>query len=311
MKSWFIGVCFSVIGLATTTLRAAPGDQWILGIHHIDEFHGFTEHVGNGYNGPVSSGDARFLGNSYSHYGFAGDISRIYWELSGNSINNNNSPVPTYTALYKIEYWGVPQPSGRNDYQVIESRFHGAGHPQHGGEAFPYDDHIPWVGQFGTNHQWIRNATTNNVGAWNATGPGPQAPANADYNAPGNGIYMWLTAGSWLYVKWDFPFETYRAWSALRLTQFSGPPPLQGDYNSDGQVDAADYVLWRKNDIDGQAGYNTWRANFGAQAGTGSAVGFAVPEPVSLAILLTATLCTAACGRRRTNAICNGLQPRS
>lgn len=299
MRLWLSGIGVTFIGLAAATAVAAPGDQWILGIHHIDEFHGFTEHVGSGYNGPVSSGDSRFFGNSYSHYGFAGDISRIYWELSGNSINNG-TPVPSYTALYKIEYWGVPQPSGRNDYQPIESRFHGAGHPQHGGEAFPYDDHIPWVGQFGTNHQWIRNATTNNVGVWNATGPGPQAPASEDYNAPGNGIYMWLTAGSWVYVKWDFPFETHRAWSALRLTQFSGPPPLQGDYNADGRVNAADYVLWRKNNIDGSAGYNTWRANFGAESAGGASLGFAVPEPACVMSLVVGVICIVMRRRCRT-----------
>ena len=45
-------------------------------------------------------------------------------------------------------------------------------------------------------------------------------------------------------------------------------PPL-GDYNSDGAVDAADYVVWRKNDGT-QAGYDTWRAHFGQTAGNGA-----------------------------------------
>ena len=41
---------------------------------------------------------------------------------------------------------------------------------------------------------------------------------------------------------------------------------LAGDYNQNGKVDAADYVLWRKSpDTYGgnPAGYNTWCANFG------------------------------------------------
>jgi T5SS/PEP-CTERM-associated repeat protein len=63
---------------------------------------------------------------------------------------------------------------------------------------------------------------------------------------------------------------------------------LPGDYNENGVVDAADYVLWRKspNDFGGDpAGYNTWRANFGRtlSAGSGSAsvdkANAAVPEP--------------------------------
>jgi hypothetical protein len=66
---------------------------------------------------------------------------------------------------------------------------------------------------------------------------------------------------------------------------------IEGDYNRDGAVNAADYVVWRKNPgaFGGDpAGYNTWRTNFGRTSGSGSAnSGAAVPEPAS-AILLTA-----------------------
>ena len=37
---------------------------------------------------------------------------------------------------------------------------------------------------------------------------------------------------------------------------------LPGDFNHDGTVDAADYVVWRKTDGT-QAEYNTWRTHFG------------------------------------------------
>jgi hypothetical protein len=77
---------------------------------------------------------------------------------------------------------------------------------------------------------------------------------------------------------------------------------LPGDYNGDDSVDAADYVLWRKDpsafggDPDG---YNTWRAHFGQTAGSGSAhlapsdspeANFAVPEPASLMLLFHAAV---------------------
>jgi hypothetical protein len=39
-----------------------------------------------------------------------------------------------------------------------------------------------------------------------------------------------------------------------------------GDFNSDGNVDAADYVWWRKND-GSSGGYDEWRANFGLTVG--------------------------------------------
>ena len=79
---------------------------------------------------------------------------------------------------------------------------------------------------------------------------------------------------------------------------------LNGDYNGDGKVNAADYVLWRKNPAmygGNPAGYNTWRANFGNPPGSGSAVdtGASVPEPSSGAIFaLLAGVAMLAC---RTN----------
>jgi hypothetical protein len=47
----------------------------------------------------------------------------------------------------------------------------------------------------------------------------------------------------------------------------SAAPPPTGDYNNDGTVDAADYVVWRKSNINGQQGYDDWRANFGKSGG--------------------------------------------
>jgi PEP-CTERM motif len=63
---------------------------------------------------------------------------------------------------------------------------------------------------------------------------------------------------------------------------------LAGDYNGDGSVDAADYVVWRKTQINGPQGYADWRANFGRTTGSGSALeaAGAVPEPTSVVLLL-------------------------
>jgi hypothetical protein len=74
-----------------------------------------------------------------------------------------------------------------------------------------------------------------------------------------------------------------------------------GDFNNDGHVDAADYVVWRKNsgtmnplpnddNIGGTIGtahYNLWRANFGTAVGSGSALNpAAVPEPGPVVLCL-------------------------
>jgi hypothetical protein len=64
---------------------------------------------------------------------------------------------------------------------------------------------------------------------------------------------------------------------------------LPGDFNADGTVDAADYIVWRKNFRDDPTKYEQWRANFGASLGPGSGSTLpsaeplpAVPEPQTL-----------------------------
>jgi hypothetical protein len=92
---------------------------------------------------------------------------------------------------------------------------------------------------------------------------------------------------------------------------YQAAPPVggvPGDYNNNGTVDAADYVLWRAggplmNDptpgVDA-GDYATWRANFGRTAGSGASLAAtaAVPEPASLVLLAGTFLAVAAAGRR-------------
>jgi hypothetical protein len=81
---------------------------------------------------------------------------------------------------------------------------------------------------------------------------------------------------------------------------------LPGDYNSDGAVDAADYVVWRKTNSENPAQYALWRANFGKMSlGAGVRMAeTAVPEPhamtyVAIVLLLLAkALQTSRCGNR-------------
>jgi hypothetical protein len=75
------------------------------------------------------------------------------------------------------------------------------------------------------------------------------------------------------------------------------PPGINGDYNDNGTVDAADYVVWRENlgtnntmpndatpESVSQQDYGVWQANFGLTAGGGASSGqaAAVPEPNAL-----------------------------
>lgn len=68
---------------------------------------------------------------------------------------------------------------------------------------------------------------------------------------------------------------------------------LEGDYNFDLKVDAADYTVWR-DDPDangGAAGYSKWKSNFGASAtGASAASSAVVPEPLSLLLIASGLL---------------------
>jgi T5SS/PEP-CTERM-associated repeat protein len=114
----------------------------------------------------------------------------------------------------------------------------------------------------------------------------------------------------------------------LSSFQTSGLP---GDYNHNGVVDAADYVVWR--DMLSQSGpglaadgngngvidagdYDVWRAHFGQTTGSGSgvtaglpgSVDAAVPEPASLA--LVCLFAVALLGFRRQDVFSSGLSAR-
>jgi hypothetical protein len=205
-----VGLSLAILAMGALSAMAAPGDQWILGIDHINNQGSFTQYVGGGYLGPQSSGNVAYVGSSWGRGGTDG-VARVYWELSG--LSNNLTLPPATAELYRVEFYGTTE-VGHNNWQPVESQFNGAA-----GEGFPIEPGIPWPGQFGTNHQYIA-ADGADDGQWHVLGPGPQA----DSNPPADGTMLWLKSGSWLYSKWDFPFAIDRTWSALRLTQITGVP---------------------------------------------------------------------------------------
>jgi hypothetical protein len=80
------------------------------------------------------------------------------------------------------------------------------------------------------------------------------------------------------------------------------PTPLPGDYNRNGIVDAADYVVWRKGlgTTFTVADYNVWRLNFGQTFGSGAGLDTnnAIPEPATLGLLMLAATGCGFCRRR-------------
>jgi hypothetical protein len=119
--------------------------------------------------------------------------------------------------------------------------------------------------------------------AWTYSGSGTSAPVQSNATGVGN----------------SFTYDVApRSMIVLLIS-----PAIPGDFNRDGIVDAADYLVWRQMqdenvvnglgaDADGnghidQSDYAIWRANFGNTAASSAALqsGANVPEPTSKLLL--------------------------
>jgi hypothetical protein len=172
----------------------------------------------------------------------------------------------------------------------------------------------PYAYESGLAVKWLIEAQIDQV---NGGGVDPLA-GDLNYNS---GIAPWLAWGPYLWADglnprsdgliWQqssfqndgtHPSQSGEAKVGTMLLDFMSNSPFTmpwflssspGDFNDDDTVDAADYVVWRKTDGT-QIGYDTWRANFGAMAGSGAHAGGSasaagsVPEPATLVILMLA-----------------------
>jgi hypothetical protein len=104
---------------------------------------------------------------------------------------------------------------------------------------------------------------------------------------------------------YDFVMDNFK----LELFGSNAVGGVPGDYNNNGVVDMADYVLWRsggplQNEVDtpgtvNAADYTAWRARFGNTSGSGSSLGGAsVPEPGAAVLLLMGSLFAVGTGSR-------------
>ena len=99
-----------------------------------------------------------------------------------------------------------------------------------------------------------------------------------------------------------YPQLVFTLFDNLVVTDIAAPAGVAGDYNNNGVVDAADYVLWRnggplQNEVNtpgtvDPTDYDAWKARFGNTSGAGSLIGSsAVPEPTSLLLVVLSAGC--------------------
>ncbi len=126
--------------------------------------------------------------------------------------------------------------------------------------------------------------------------------------------FMISDYGSFLASEWKFEPLTNANTVEIALTPVVGLP---GDYNGDGVVDAADYVVWRDNlgtsfalpnrdpsstgDVS-QVDYDIWKLRFGATLSTAQTSTSAVPEPRTMLLAALAMLSELSAKRRTPTA---------
>jgi hypothetical protein len=225
---------------------------------------------------------------------------RVRSEATGNNIQNSHVQVTDDTDAWVIGFlddgpsgpgayvWGLDylpatrissfSPSDYHTYQMIYDPAGNSGN--------------------GVVHYWVDGIDTGFQQARTAVSP----------DGPNRFLLGCYTTGG------DFDYET--RWSLARFETGQHPiaPDLTGDYNADGKVDAADYVVWRKNDggtntlpndpiggTIGQGQYDNWRARFGTgvtpATGTSLSTGV-VPEPTTISLLFAVILAGAVARRR-------------
>ncbi|QDT75094.1 lectin-like protein [Lacipirellula limnantheis] len=125
------------------------------------------------------------------------------------------------------------------------------------------------------------------------------------------GLEVWAAAGDYLATGFDaakffplsaesLPGNTLAANTGLALVAGpgAGPTTVGGDFNLDGKVDGADFLVWQRGGSPNPlspADLATWKGSYGSAT---PVVG-AVPEPASIGLALAAAGLVAGCARRR------------
>jgi hypothetical protein len=150
-------------------------------------------------------------------------------------------------------------------------------------------------GTFTVDHSGIYAVTEDDAGMFTAAAKTyQQLWADGVLQANGQSGLTGATFGDFFSVTGTHLMDNYTLTSLIG----GGTGGVTGDFNNNGTVDAADYVLWRnggelQNDPTpgNQAGdFDIWKANFGRTAAGGAGLGAAaaVPEPSTLALVALA-----------------------
>lgn len=181
-------VLILAIVLLVALSSAAMAREWI-GTLSL-QGSGWTTVSGAGYGGS----------DAYTGTGMSGERRGVW------SFNFSDMP----TEAFKANIYVYSPVGAAHGWQPIEVTFNGAA-----GDAYPMEANNPWVGQYGTNHQYL-GCDWNVEGTWMKAGPGPQSPDMSDW--------VWVKQGSQLYTKWDFGWSITNTIDGVKLVEVVPEP---------------------------------------------------------------------------------------
>ena len=149
-------------------------------------------------------------------------------------------------------------------------------------------------------------------------------PSTVGVAFPGSSYDAYLAAHSGVFTLGHYGNDpaSNTVWAVLNhnslfaIAPVPGAAVLEGDYNQNGIVDAADYTVWRDTlgsttnlAVDGDnsgavdsGDRSVWQANFGRALGSGANEAAKVPEPASVCLAAVAiAFCISACRRHFFN----------
>jgi hypothetical protein len=223
---------------------------------------------------PQSSADwAGFFGQTITLGPNVGDKLVVSFDTRNFDLGNPDSVQGSQFTTLRFGLWQD------SDNQLGMSTTDGDGVPNvvWGGDDGYFDNcDVVAIGSCGDYGIWGRVQS----GAVPDTNPSPLSPPNLDANdfSIAEELNAQISMGG-------NDFETVALPDAV-------DDALMGDYNGDGNVDAADYVVWRKDPASfggDPDGYNAWRADFG-ESGDSNALFSDIPivltEPHTLSLTL-------------------------
>jgi hypothetical protein len=261
--------------LQTTDASGAVGTSWYF-------VRGFGQlAVWADQSNPLAGGVAG--SNNAAHYRFSVDVN-----IAGNNGGEGSTPLVFGISASDNNYEANHSIDVNNDGDMLD-----------GAEVYNHGDIKPTVSVSG---QWTHISWTFDQGT-------PQS-LDSDIPVQDQQVFSNVLTLQW-YASYHSGGFGLDADNVVNMDNFRIEflPGQNGDFNSNGTVDAADYVVWRKNEgttnalpndngfggTVGSAHYNLWRSNFGNPV-SGSSSGLsnaAVPEPNTLA--LTALIAAGGC----------------